>query len=202
MADEQPGQLGGESFGRDFGREARILSDMLSALQELSSEGREHILKTVATFFGVSIGSGTPRTDRSTVATSVAAFSEDRSPTPKQFMLEKRPFTDVERVTALAYYLTHYRNQPHFRTLDLSQLNTEAAQIKLSNPSKAVDNAVRAGLISQATKGARQLSAAGELYVQALPDRDAARESIKHVRPRRRRRSGPQVGASSESDES
>jgi hypothetical protein len=103
-------------------------------------------------------------------------------------MMDKRPVTDIERVSALAYYLTHYRGQAFFKTLDISQLNTEAAQIKLSNPSVALDNAIRAGLISQATKGTRQLSASGELYVQALPDREAAREAIKHVRPRRKAR--------------
>jgi hypothetical protein len=174
--------------GRDYGREAQILSDILSALQQLSPEGRDHILRTVATFFGVSSLAGSLRMERGASAEPVAAFSEDRTPSPKQFMMDKRPVTDIERVTALAYYLTHYRGQAFFKTLDISQLNTEAAQIKLSNPSVALDNAIRAGLISQATKGMRQLSASGELYVQALPDRDAAREAIKHVRPRRKAR--------------
>jgi hypothetical protein len=187
--------------GRDYAREARVLTEMLSALQDFSPEGREHILKTIAAFYGVPPAAGPFRSDRPNVSSSVAAFSEDRSPTPKQFMQDKRPVTDIERAAALAYYLTHYRNQPHFKTLDLSQLNTEAAQIKLSNPSKAIDNAIRAGLISQASKGMRQLSAVGELYVEALPDREAAREAIKHVRHRRKsRRAGQHTVTGTESE--
>jgi len=45
---------------------------------------------------------------------------------PKDFLLEKQPRTDVERIACLAYYLTHYRATPHFKTIDLSILNTEA----------------------------------------------------------------------------
>lgn len=116
MSDEQA--TGSTSARRDYAREAQILSEMLTALQQLSSEGREHILRSVATFFGVSPVGGSPRIDRTTSPEQVAAFSEDRTPSPKQFMIEKRPATDVERVTALAYYLTHYRNQPHFKTLE------------------------------------------------------------------------------------
>ena len=33
---------------------------------------------------------------------------------PKDFLMEKAPNTDVERIACLAYYLTHYRSTPHF----------------------------------------------------------------------------------------
>ena len=33
-------------------------------------------------------------------------FSEGHEPSPKQFLLEKAPQTDVERIACLAYYLT------------------------------------------------------------------------------------------------
>ena len=105
--------------------------------------------------------------------------------------MEKKPVTDLERITCLAYYLTHYRGTAHFKTLDLSKLNTEAAQIKLANAANAVENASATGLLVPAGGGKKQLSAVGELYVQALPDRQAAKEAIAHARPRRRnRRSG------------
>src|SRR5438105_4083846 len=45
------------------------------------------------------------------------------TPTPKAFLLEKRPRTDVERVACLAYYLTHYREMPEFKTNDITKLN-------------------------------------------------------------------------------
>jgi len=113
-------------------------------------------------------------------------FSKDRDISPKEFLLKKQPRTDVERVTCLAYYLTQYREQRYFKTLDISKLNTEAAQIKFSNPAKAVDNATSYGYLAPATKGNKQISAGGELFVDALPDRDAARAAMLNARPRRR----------------
>ena len=105
---------------------------------------------------------------------------------PKAFLIEKQPRTDVERMACLAYYLTHYRDTPHFKTLDLSQLNTEAAQPKFANAANTTNNAVKRGYLVQSTKGQRQLGAAGERFVLALPDRDAAKAAMASVRPRRR----------------
>ncbi len=102
--------------------------------------------------------------------------------------MEKQPQTDVERVACLAYYLTHYRDTPHFKTLDLGKLNTEAAQPKFSNSTYASNNALKMGYLAPATKGQRQLSAAGEQFVTALPDRDAARSAMAKARPRRHAR--------------
>lgn len=113
----------------------------------------------------------------------------------KAFLIEKRPQSDVERIACLAYYLTHYRDQATFKTLELSKLNTEAAQIKLSNPTRAVDNAAGAHFLIPAGQGKKQLSAIGELYVQALPDRVAAREAVADLKRRRSRGKSRNVGA-------
>lgn len=109
-------------------------------------------------------------------------------------MLQKKPHNDVDRITCLAYYLTHYRETPSFKTLDLSKLNTEAGQVKFSNAALASANAVRAGLLILVGKGNKQISALGELYVQALPDMAAAKEAIAHARPRRKVRKGTPAG--------
>ena len=103
-------------------------------------------------------------------------FSSSDELTPKEFLLEKKPQTEVERVACLAHYLSHYRDVQQFKTIDISKLNTEAAQTKLSNASYTIGNAVRAGYLAAAAKGMKQLSAQGEQYVEALPDRDAAKE--------------------------
>lgn len=108
----------------------------------------------------------------------------------------------MERITCLAYYLTHYRETPHFKTLDLSKLNTEAAQLKFSNAAFASDNAVRAGLLVPAGKGAKQISALGELYVQALPDRAAAKDAVAHMKPRRKNKKSARANASATDEES
>ncbi len=111
----------------------------------------------------------------------------------KQFIMEKSPKTDVERIACLAYYLTHYRATPHFKTLDISLLNTEAAQPKFSNTAYSTNNAVKLNYLVPSAKGQRQLSALGERFVQALPDRDAAKEVLLSMRRRsrtRRKKSG------------
>lgn len=173
--------------------EVALVSSILSQLARVDTHTRERILETVATFYGIGFRSHAQPTgqplaqgpDRSAIPTT---FSEDRSISPKQFMTEKQPTTDVEKVACLAYYLTHYRNAPHFKTLDISKLNTEAAQIKFTNATVAVDNATKRNYLVPATKGNKQLSALGEQFVQALPDRERAKTIMSSARPRRRTR--------------
>jgi hypothetical protein len=164
-----------------------VLAKAVAIFRPLTPDARRRLLATLTTFFNI-VGTSGPvsRTERPATSQDPAPFSEDRTLSPKVFLLDKRPVTDIERMTCLAYYLTHYRDTVHFKTLDLSKLNTEAAQIKFSNSTKAVSNAVRAGLLVSAGRGQVQISALGEVYVQALPNRDAARAAIRGVRPRRR----------------
>jgi hypothetical protein len=167
-----------------------VLTSILATLQNLDPRSRVRILDTITTYFGREragphrIATQGPQLVSGGLTTD--AFSEDRSMSPKQFVAEKQPKTDVERVACLAYYLTHYRNTPHFKTLDISKLNTEAAQIKFSNPTVAVDNATRANYLVPATKGNKQLGVLGEQFVQALPDREKAKNVMAQARPRRK----------------
>jgi hypothetical protein len=175
----------------DQSNEVEVVTSILSQLSKIDPATRERIVHTVATFYRIDLR-GTPSarqqgSDPSPVATG-SAFSEDRSISPKQFMHEKQPQTDVEKVACLAYYLTHYRSMPHFKTLDISKLNTEAAQIKFSNPAVAMENAVKRHYLASATKGTKQLSALGEQFVQAMPDREKARAAMANARPRRKTR--------------
>jgi hypothetical protein len=172
--------------------EARILHEIITKLSRLDDDGRQRLLQTVATFYNLS-ASATRRPSAFFVETiagehpaeSAAAFSSHEDLTPKDYLREKQPLTDVERVACLAFYLSHYRNMRHFKTLDISKLNTEAAQPKFSNPSLAISNASRTGYIAEAPKGYKQISAAGEQFVLALPDRQAAKEAMNRTRPRR-----------------
>ena len=174
-----------------------VLTSIISLLKKLSKDDQQRTLQAVATFLDISLH-GTVVAADSGLAASLSAgvspssgmssFSEDRAISPKDFIRDKAPRSDVERVACLAYYLAHYRDVPHFKTLDISTLNTEAAQPKFSNASIAVDNATKAGLLVQATKGNKQISAAGERYVQLLPDRSAARASIEGIRKKKPRK--------------
>jgi len=108
---------------------------------------------------------------------------------PKLFMAGKRPTSDVERITCLAYYLTHYKNQQSFKTVELTKLNTDAAQPRLSNPTVAARNAVQRGYLALAGGGRKQVTTVGEKMVEALPDRARVKEALEEFPTRIRRRS-------------
>ncbi len=174
----------------DRGVDLTVLNIVLDALAPMSDEARSKIIQTVCTFYGIGL-SGLPgqRRHEQTATYEVhgqsRGFSDRPSLSPKEFLLEKEPQTDVERVACLAYYLTHYRDTPHFKTIDISKLNTEAAQPKFANAAYSVDNASKMGYLAAAIKGQKQLSAIGERYVLALPDREKAKEVLVRRRPRR-----------------
>jgi hypothetical protein len=175
---------------------AAVLTKVIEDVGGLTSEEQQNILNTVATFYKLhspvpSVGQAkTSSTNAAVSHTAGGGFSEVRDISPKEFVMQKQPRTDVERVACLAYYLTHFRNTPYFKTVDVSKLNVEAAQSKMSNPAMAVDNATKTGYLAPGTKGNKQLSAPGELFVQALPDRDAAKSAMANAkRPKRSHKS-------------
>jgi hypothetical protein len=107
----------------------------------------------------------------------------------KGFMAEKKPGSDVERVTCLAYFLTHHLNSPTFQTRDVSKLNSDAHQPKLSNPTVAVNNASRQRYLTPAGGGKKRITTLGEDVVRALPDREALKKVLASQPGRRRKRS-------------
>ena len=167
------------------------IQTVISAMLEFDKDTRARMLKTVATFFGVDDSmqpSGPQPATASGRVDPAPLFSEREDLSPKDFLFQKNPKTDVERAACLAFYLTHYRNIPHFKTTDISKLNTEAAQLKFSNTSNTVNNATQSGFLAPASRGTKQLSALGEKFVDLLPDRSAAKKVLSELRPRRRRR--------------
>ena len=180
----------GVAMGENETADLQVLTEVLTALKKLDHEGQERMIQTICTFLKLTpapqkSGSSSPSSYSSHPFSKPGSFSEDRSMSAKDFMMDKQPRTDVEKVVCLAYYLTHYTNTPHFQTVDISKLNTEAAQIKFSNAAFSVNNAVQCGYLVPAPHGKKQISAAGERFVQALPDRDAAKKVMDNARPRR-----------------
>lgn len=98
--------------------------------------------------------------------------------TAKQFMADKQPKSDMERLTCLGYYLTHFRDTAAFKTVDLTHLNTEAALPKMTNPSATARNAVEQQYLALAGGGRKQITQRGEALVQALPDRVAVKDAL------------------------
>jgi len=176
-------------MGENKTKDLEVLTKIVTALKPLDQEAQVRTLQAVATFLGIS-NFNKSYFDQEQKSRGIS-FTENRDMSAKEFIREKAPKTDIERIACLAYYLTHYRATPYFKTIDLSNLNTEAAQPKLSNAAFAVVNATNAGLLVPAGKGAKQLSSSGELFVQALPDREAAKTNISNLRSKKRFKKHP-----------
>jgi hypothetical protein len=186
-----------------------LVQSIVRLLEPYSAEDQRHVIETVSKWLrledaaakSLNTGVGFGFSDRAPVAAPKEDYKFSGRPevSPKEFLLEKQPNTEVERVACLAYYLTHFREQQYFTTDDLRRLNMDAAQRVFSNASYTAKNAVRDGfLVPAPKKGARQLSALGEQYVQALPDHEAAHQLRKRMFRKRagsrgRRNAGGQV---------
>lgn len=165
---------------------AETLKRVISLFGELpSDDDRSLFIRTVSTFFNLPESRGVLRS--AIEPAKRPSFTEDRSISPKEFLLEKKPATDIDRVACLAYYLTHYRDMSQFKTIDISKLNVEAAQRRFSNPAHTVENATRKEYLVTSTKGTKKLGAVGEVFVDALPDKKAAQQAIAKIRPRKPR---------------
>ena len=173
--------------------EASSLHRIIAELSPLPPDARRRLIQTVCTFFGVPTGSREhfetfndikearqPTTEKR----PAFMFSESEDLTVKQFLLDKSPETDVERVACLAYYLAHHRGTPHFKTKDITAINTESAHRRLSNTAFAVENATKMGYLVPSIKGSKQLSAAGERFVATLPNREEAKAIMAKMRSR------------------
>jgi len=183
-----------------------VLADVLQKLKPLDAAGKRRVLDAISVFYSLgSVASHGPKTMNPTVISSGNTFTTERPKVnPKEFLRDKAPKSDIEKVVCLAYFLTHYRETQHFKTIDISKLNTEAAQLKFSNAAYAVDNAGKRGFLVPAGKnGTKQISAMGEQFVNALPDREAAKAAQEQIKTRRKKTSGRPKRAdlmSSESD--
>ncbi len=160
-----------------------VLTLVLDKLSPLDTQDRIRVISTILTFFG--LNQEDAQISKNNAQPSNLNNNSRDNLTPKQFIMEKQPKTDVERIACLAYYLTHFRQTPHFKTVELSKLNTEAAQPRISNPTKSAGNAATYGYLAMAEKGNRQLSGPGELFVQNLPNREAAKTAMFNAKPRK-----------------
>ncbi len=181
-----------------FKTEVDALGKALSAVGNLDEAGQKFVVRSMVDRLGLNMTAVVPQTAAGQQAgTAPSGMLPQHSGTvePKHFMDQKKPTKDIERVACLAYYLTHYRSLPHFKTADITKMNTDAAQTALSNTSVAVSNAERAGYITQAGKHAhKQITAYGEKLVSALPDQEAfkevlAAESKRHTRRKKAKKS-------------
>jgi hypothetical protein len=169
--------------------ELDAIKTAMDALQPLDEEGRRRALSYISDRLSIPTGALGAGSIGGQATPRVQDVPGDlKTMEPKAFLAAKNPQTDVERATVLAYYLTHARGERHFKTRDLTDLNTEAAGQRFSNTSVAVNNAIRQnGYLAPGPKGTRQITARGDEVVEALPDREAL-AAILAAQPKRRRR--------------
>lgn len=161
----------------------------IKALESLDEEQQKQAIKTITQLLGHATagaeGLGSESNDG-----GMAGTADITKMTAKAFMKAKKPMLDVQRVTCLAYYLTHAKSMPHFKTADITKLNTEAAQPALSNTTVAVDHATRTSqYLTTATGGKKQITPLGEAVVEALPNQEAVKAAVaEHGKPKRRKK--------------
>jgi hypothetical protein len=135
-----------------------------------------------------SSGGGSGGGDDSTQTDKGSRSSSGGQLTPKQFVAQKKPGSNYERVACLAYYLANYRNMPHFKTGDITKLNTESAH-HFTNAAVFVMHATSSyHYLAAAGGGKKQITPLGEAVVDALPDRAAVTAAIAENKPTRKLR--------------
>jgi hypothetical protein len=133
-------------------------------------------------------GGGGNGGDDSTQTDKGLRLSSGGQLTPKQFVAQKKPGSNYERVACLAYYLANYRDMPHFKTSDITKLNTESAH-HFTNAALFVMHATTSyHYLAAAGGGKKQITPLGEAVVEALPDRTAVTAAIAENKPARKPR--------------
>src|SRR5215207_4691674 len=167
----------------------------LGALEPLDSDQRLRAVTWLGQALGVNaIDPSSPMTPVATGAAGASAPAASKSTaegksaggTPKQFLAQKNPKTDVERLTVLAYYLSKFRDVASFKTPELVDLNKEAAGRRFTNAPSTAKNAVRQNYLTGAGSRERQITHLGERVVEALPDREAVKAVLEEApKPRK-----------------
>jgi hypothetical protein len=167
----------------DFTKEMSAIQTALEAIASINEDQRVFALETIAKRlkikFEIPNESGRDSGLQQSGGEILLKSNPSEKQTAKQFIASKKPSNDVQQIACLAYYLTHFKDKPHFKTIDLTNLNIEAAARKISNPSRASDNAARTShFLAQAGKGNRQITTLGEEVVAALPDQEKVKQVI------------------------
>jgi hypothetical protein len=169
-------------------RELKAMEATLAALQPLDGEERQRVLDWLVAKLGLEAPAPSGLASSDLAGDGGAVGVAGNLGTIKQFLNQKKPGDDVARATALAYFLTHGKDQATYKTADLSKARVDAALANF-NMSRAVSNAQRAGYLTTAGKrGTYQVTGTGEALVEAMPDADAVKK-VKEQGGRRRRKS-------------
>lgn len=174
-----------------YAEELRAIGTALEALAKLPPEQQRFALRMISERLGATQAAPLNKNGEGSQSggNGITDNSDISQMPPKAFLVLKKPKTDVERIACLAYYLTKVRQVEHFKTLDLTRLNIEAAGEKFSNAANSVNNAVfQSRYLAQAGGGKKQIAPLGEVLVENLPDREAVTKALADCQRRPKRR--------------
>lgn len=155
----------------------------LSLDRSISQDIATQIVNLVMT--GVATGGAPP--GAAIAQAAGATINASGAPTPRQFLAQKRPDSNYERVACLAFYLTNHGGTPKFKTEHITKLATDAA-VHFSNPALFVKHATNTyHYLAPAGGGQKQITTLGEAVVEALPDREKVKAAIADYKPKRRK---------------
>src|SRR4051812_10123800 len=150
--------------------ELKAMQAALEALQPLDQDAQQRAIDWVASRLGLELSTASNESgdddegedDPSEGVGRQAIGSRRQSGAnlaPKEFVNEKRPKNNAERIACLGYYLAKHRDTPTFKTKEISELNTEAAGPRLGNAARDVTEAERSsGYLTSAGEGRKQMS--------------------------------------------
>ncbi len=173
-------------------------------IKDMEKERQQRILRWVAESLNLDLGIA-PATERRTVETIASRASTSpqeeaqlghRRPADiKSFVDSKRPKSDVQFATVVAYYYRFEASAENRKeSIDADTLQ-EAARLagrrRLSKPLKTLNNAKTLGYLDSAERGQFRINSVGEnLVAMTLPG--AGQEPPqKKTRPRKPRKAGP-----------
>ena len=179
-----------KSGGAGVPVEFAALGKVLAALAKLDEKQRAWVIASAVSNLGIPAALPAPRVSglgTGGTGTTVIPGDPGSKAHARAFLKIKSPKTMVQQVACLAFYLTNHKHLPHFKTKDISVMNTDAAGSRISNPSQAVGNATHlSGYLAPAGGGKKQLTGFGEDVVDALPDQEAVK-AVEAAKPRKRR---------------
>src|SRR5687767_8193374 len=116
-----------------FQSDIDALGKVLTALSSLDAAAQQWVLNTAAgrlnvptTSVPAATGGSIPKPPGVTLPNS-----DVKSLSAKEFLRQKSPKSDVDRVACLAFYLTYARDVSAFSSRDLTVVNTESAGPKI-----------------------------------------------------------------------
>lgn len=173
-----------------------VLGIVLGALKKLAdSKQQSWVIASVLSNLGLTL-TGAAQTGGTGAAVGNALTVIPGEPGSdahaRAFLRAKNPKSSMQQVACLAYYLTHHRQTPEFKTKDIRKMNKDAGGARLGNPSRDVANAyTMGGYLGTAGGGRKIITGFGEAIVDALPAQEAVKalqaESATRKRNRRKK---------------